>query len=160
MTPARCERSREAVSLRLDGLLSAFEQALLGRHLDTCAECCAFAEAAEAQTTILRLAPLEAMAVPVELPRPVIRAAGGRVIGVLAAAAAAGIAALASFGPGSHSTSVDAARAQAASGPMLVVVARAPSPSEKDIEVPRLRVQPASVVDKPIHGFFDEPAQA
>ena len=59
VTPARCERSRQAISLRLDGMLSAFESALLDRHLRGCPSCRSFAIDAEEQTRLLRSALLE-----------------------------------------------------------------------------------------------------
>jgi predicted anti-sigma-YlaC factor YlaD len=55
----RCRQAREWASLRLDGELSELERLLLRRHLGRCAECRAFAEAAEAVTRAIRQAPAE-----------------------------------------------------------------------------------------------------
>ena len=68
MTSARCERSREAISLRLDGMLSAFESALLDRHLRGCAACRSFAVNADEQTRLLRNAVLEQPGRSVTIP--------------------------------------------------------------------------------------------
>jgi anti-sigma factor RsiW len=90
--PARCERSRQSISLRLDGQLSMFEGALLDRHLRGCSSCRAFAQGLTAQTSLLRGALLEQLESPVDVPegrrRPV-RAAAVTVLGAFAAAAAA-----------------------------------------------------------------------
>jgi predicted anti-sigma-YlaC factor YlaD len=64
----QCERARECASLRLDGELSEFEQALLVAHLGRCAACRAFAAELDAVTTRLRNAPLESLEQPVALP--------------------------------------------------------------------------------------------
>jgi len=160
VTPARCERSREWISLRLDGLLSAFEEALLDRHLAGCASCNAFATAATAQTRLLRAAELEELPVPIVLPRtaphPLRRSASG-----LAAAALAAVAAALTVGGGgvvgSQQHSAAAERTAAASGPMIVVVAAQSGPAPTSVEVPRLRVQSVSVADLPVHGKFSDP---
>lgn len=65
MRPLHCERSRQWISLSLDGMLSSFESALLARHLRRCADCRAFQAAARAQVAMLRAAPLELPARPV-----------------------------------------------------------------------------------------------
>ena len=64
----QCERARECASLRLDGELSEFEQALLVAHLGRCEPCRSFAAELDAFTTRLRSAPLERIAQPVTLP--------------------------------------------------------------------------------------------
>jgi anti-sigma factor RsiW len=64
----QCERARECASLRLDGELSEFEQALLGAHLARCEPCRSFAAELDAFTTRLRNAPLETLEQPVALP--------------------------------------------------------------------------------------------
>ena len=101
--PARCDRSREAISLRLDGVLSLFESALLDRHLRRCADCRAFAAGAAAQTQLLRTAELEQPLRPVALPagrrRPVRRVAAGALTAVASVAAAAAM----TLSPGGHS---------------------------------------------------------
>jgi anti-sigma factor RsiW len=64
----QCERARECASLRLDGELSEFEQALLTAHLARCEPCRAFAAELDAITMGLRSAPLERLEQPVVLP--------------------------------------------------------------------------------------------
>ena len=64
----QCERARECASLRLDGELSEFEQAILGAHLARCEPCRSFAAELDAVTTRLRNAPLEPLEQPVTLP--------------------------------------------------------------------------------------------
>jgi anti-sigma factor RsiW len=64
----QCERARECASLRLDGELSEFEQALLDAHLARCEPCGAFAAELDAVTARLRTAPLVALEQPVTLP--------------------------------------------------------------------------------------------
>lgn len=156
VTPARCERSRAWISLRLDGMLSSMEDALLERHLRGCASCSDFAASAGAQTQLLRSAALEEMQRTVLVPRNRTRAVRRGAAGMLAGAAAAVVAALTFAGPVSHSPWGESATAAAA--PMLVVVAAHPSPASRTVEVPRVIVQPASVVDGPVHGRFNQPA--
>jgi anti-sigma factor RsiW len=64
----QCERARECASLRLDGELSEFEQALLQAHLGRCEACRSFAAELEGVTTRMRNAPLETLEQPVVLP--------------------------------------------------------------------------------------------
>ncbi len=64
----QCERARECASLRLDGELSEFEQALLGAHLARCEPCSSYAAELDAITSRLRSAPFERLAQPVTLP--------------------------------------------------------------------------------------------
>jgi predicted anti-sigma-YlaC factor YlaD len=64
----QCERARECASLRLDGELSEFEQALLTAHLVRCEPCRGFAAELDAVTARLRSAPLEPLEQPVVLP--------------------------------------------------------------------------------------------
>jgi predicted anti-sigma-YlaC factor YlaD len=64
----QCERARECASLRLDGELSEFEQALLGAHLERCEPCRSFAAELGAFTLRLRSAPLAPLGQPVTLP--------------------------------------------------------------------------------------------
>jgi predicted anti-sigma-YlaC factor YlaD len=86
-------------------MLSSFEGAMLARHLRRCADCRAFAAAAEAQTSLLRAASLEVPApveVRVRVRRPVRHV--GRVAVPAAAAVAAVAAAFALVSPGGHAT--------------------------------------------------------
>lgn len=92
----RCERARQWASLRLDGELSSFEEALLDAHLDGCHDCREFAGDVSAISAELRSAPPELLTQPVVLPSR--RPAFLRPLRVSAAAAAvvavAGMAAL------------------------------------------------------------------
>jgi predicted anti-sigma-YlaC factor YlaD len=159
--PARCDRSREAISLRLDGTLSTFEAVLLERHLRRCADCSHFAGDVAAQTVLLRAAELEEPArhvlLPVARKRPLRRAAGG----VLTVAAAVAAAAVFTVTPNGHraETSASSATSQAETGQrVLVTVAAHPAPGMNET-VPRLTMQPASVVDGPVHGLFSTPVR-
>jgi anti-sigma factor RsiW len=64
----QCERARECASLRLDGELSEFEQALLHAHLARCELCRSFADELEAMTNHMRSTPLARLEQPVALP--------------------------------------------------------------------------------------------
>jgi anti-sigma factor RsiW len=64
----QCERARECASLRLDGELSEFEQALLVAHLARCEPCRSFASELEAATNHMRTTPFERLDRPVTLP--------------------------------------------------------------------------------------------
>lgn len=161
MRPARCDRSREAISLRLDGTLSTFEAVLLERHLRRCGDCAAFAHAVTAQTSLLRAAELEEpsrhVVVPAGRKSPLRRAAGG------ALTVAATLAAVAVFtatpGGGDTQTSATSTTPQLRTGaPVLVTVAAYPSPGMKET-VPRLELQPATFADGPVHGLFSTPVR-
>ena len=138
-------------------MLSMFESALLERHLRGCESCRAFAVSAEAQVSLLRSAPLERLERPVELPAPA-RRIGRGAVGTLAAtltAAAAAVAVVFFSGGPANGPALTAARG----APVLISYAARPSiSSTAQVEVPRLRLQPASIADGPVHGLFDEPA--
>jgi predicted anti-sigma-YlaC factor YlaD len=159
--PARCDRSREAISLRLDGVLSLFESALLDRHLRRCVDCSAFAAGAAAQTQLLRTAELEQPLRPVAIPtgrrRPMRRVATG----ALTAAASVAAAAAMTLSPGGHQgqrSSVATPSTVETGAPVLVVVAANPTLGVRET-VPRLTMQPASVADGPVHGYFNTPVR-
>ena len=160
MRPARCDRSREAISLRLDGVLSLFESALLDRHLRRCADCRDFAAGAAALTQLLRSAELEQPRRPVAIPtgrrRPVRRIAAGAVTAAASVAAAAAV----TLAPGSPQSQISASGTPIAEtgAPVLVVVAAKPSVGA-DETVPRLQMQPANVADGPVHGLFNTPVR-
>ena len=140
-------------------MLSSFEGRLLDRHLRGCASCRAFADSAAALTGLMRSASLEEPSRRVELPAAPARRVPRRAAGAFATMGIAAVAAFALFVPSSQNGSnVAAARAKAASGPMIVAVPGQPNPAEANIEVPRLTVRPVSVADEPIHGRYDEPA--
>jgi predicted anti-sigma-YlaC factor YlaD len=68
--PGPCDRAREWSSLRLDGELSELEEALLDKHLDSCAPCAAFDAGLRTTTDAVRTAPAARPSVPFELPAP------------------------------------------------------------------------------------------
>ena len=160
MRPARCDRSREAISLRLDGVLSLFESALLDRHLRGCADCRDFAAGAAAQTQLLRAAELEQPLRPVVIAagrRQVRRVAAGALTAVASVAAAAAVT-LSPSGPSNSGSALSAAPPVETGAPVLVVVAANPSIGANET-VPRLTMQPASVADGPVHGLFNTPVR-
>jgi len=63
-----CHRTRERISLNLDGELSPHESVLLERHLRYCSDCALFADDVRHQTGLLRAAPLE-QPPPFAIPR-------------------------------------------------------------------------------------------
>src|SRR3954468_15883327 len=157
--PARCDRSRESISLRLDGMLSTFEGALLDRHLRRCADCRSFAAAATSQTRLLRDAPLEQPLRPVELPVRTASPFRRGSVGALSAVVAAAAAALVVLSPatdkqGGAQLGATAARA---TGRTVLVVYPAKLQANTRVDMPRLRVQPASIADGPVHGYFSIP---
>jgi hypothetical protein len=91
-----CERSREWISLRLDGELSELAEKMLESHLARCVGCRAFESDAVATTRLVRTAPLELPEQPVALPRGR-RLASVRPVGAVAATAAAVALGLAAF---------------------------------------------------------------
>ena len=64
-----CERSREWISLRLDGELSELAEKMLESHLARCAGCREFQSSAAAATGLVRTTPLELPEQPIALPR-------------------------------------------------------------------------------------------
>jgi predicted anti-sigma-YlaC factor YlaD len=156
--PARCDRSREAISLRLDGAVSLFESALLDRHLRRCADCREFAADAAGLTQLLRAAELEQPLRPVVVPAGRRRGVRRVAAGALTAAASIAAAAAMTLSSGNEVTKgVASATPQFETGaPVPVVVAAHPTPSDRDT-VPRLTMQPASVADGPVHGLFNTP---
>jgi predicted anti-sigma-YlaC factor YlaD len=59
MGRTECHKTRERISLDLDGELSPHETVLLDRHLSHCVECVRFADDVRHQTGLLRTATLE-----------------------------------------------------------------------------------------------------
>jgi len=158
--PARCDRSREAISLRLDGVLSLFESALLERHLRRCADCRDFAAGAAAQTQLLRSAVLEQPLRPVAIPagrRQVRRVAAGALTAAASVAAAAAVT-LSPGGTKSSGAELSASSSVQTGAPVMVVVAAKASLGANET-VPRLQMQPASVADGPVHGLFSTPVR-
>jgi anti-sigma factor RsiW len=66
---AVCDRTREQVSLSLDGELSQLERRLLAAHLARCTACSAYAADVTSFTQDMRTAPLERMRQPVVVRR-------------------------------------------------------------------------------------------
>jgi anti-sigma factor RsiW len=91
-----CERSREWISLRLDGELSELAEKMLESHLARCAGCRAFESDVTATTGLVRATPLVRLERPLALPRGR-RLAFARPAGAVAATAAAVALGLAAF---------------------------------------------------------------
>src|SRR5919201_7303 len=89
-----CARSREWISLRLDGELSDFEAVLLDAHLASCEECRAFSADAGELTAELRAAPVELPERAIVLPRRRSVSTGGLRVAATAAVAAVAFAAV------------------------------------------------------------------
>src|SRR3712207_5392216 len=87
----RCIRAREQLSLRLDGVLSEFENELLNAHLAPCDDCRQFEREIAEGTEWQPAEPLEPLARDVALP---LRRGRGVLRGVQAVAAAAAVAAV------------------------------------------------------------------
>jgi predicted anti-sigma-YlaC factor YlaD len=64
-----CERSREWISLRLDGELSELAEKMLESHLTRCARCRTFESEVGVASRLVRTAPLERPEHPIALPR-------------------------------------------------------------------------------------------
>jgi predicted anti-sigma-YlaC factor YlaD len=91
---SQCERSRELVSLALDGELSELEHRLLAAHIGGCADCARYAQTVRGATALLRAAPAEQPIALVYVARP--QRSRVRVLHVAAAAVA--VAAAVGFG--------------------------------------------------------------
>jgi len=101
-----CHKTRERISLELDGELSLYESVLLDRHLSDCSACALVADDVRRHTRLLRTAPLE-QPPPIALPhRASARRFSVRVGATVASTAAAALVAVSviSYGktPGSH----------------------------------------------------------
>lgn len=94
LRPGDCERARHALSVALDRELPQLERAFLASHVDRCATCRSFAAEIAVVTSELRAAPLQRLAVPVQLPAARRFGLGWRAAGRLASATgvAAGVA--------------------------------------------------------------------
>jgi predicted anti-sigma-YlaC factor YlaD len=141
-------------------MLSTFEAALLERHLRRCASCRAFAASAETQAQLLRGAALEQLSRPVLIPtrgRPAV-ARRGSLLGVAGGIAAAAAAAIFVLGPGTSGNRTGTPTRSAVRGgsTMLAVFSAQPTAS-KSIDIPRLRVEPATAADGPVHGLYGVP---
>jgi predicted anti-sigma-YlaC factor YlaD len=140
-------------------MLSTFESALLDRHLRGCPDCSSFAVDAQEQTRLLRSALLEQPTRPVLVPSESERGGPRRVAGVLSACLVAAAAAAVLVWPGARIGS--SGQTEGFSGrvgaPVLVTYTADPSTANSSIEVPRLKLQPASIADGPVHGYFSTP---
>jgi hypothetical protein len=132
-------------------MLSAFESALLDRHLRGCAACRAFAVSAEAQTRLLRGALLERPTRAVSIPAAPAGTIPRSIAGALSACLVAVAAAAVFVWPAAHS-GPPTLRAERGA-PVMVVFPAEPS-RNANVEVPRLKLQPASIADGPVHGYF------
>jgi predicted anti-sigma-YlaC factor YlaD len=118
-----CHRTRERISLDLDGELSLHESALLERHLSYCSECALFAADVRHQTGLLRAAPLE-QPPPFAIPKwATARRFSARVGAAVASTAAAALVAVSVMSYGKPTASPRAAATEF--HPSGVVVARA-----------------------------------
>src|SRR5436853_6675569 len=84
----QCRRTRELVSLRLDGELTQLDAVRLEAHLGECAACRADEAELTSFTVALRAAPLEALERPISLPQRVRWSLGPLQVGAAAAAVA------------------------------------------------------------------------
>jgi len=103
VTAELCDRTRNQVSLDLDGELSMLEQVMVSRHLECCPSCRSFSDDVARFTKSLRDAPLERPGRLVFVPR--VRRSlvhDGRTVTVRAGATAAGIAAVVMLAFGSN----------------------------------------------------------
>jgi anti-sigma factor RsiW len=91
-----CDRVRAQISLGLDGELSQLESAMVGSHLERCAECQAYEAEVTAFTQALRSSPLEPIDRTIVVRRP--RRPALRARAQVAAAAALALASLAGAG--------------------------------------------------------------
>jgi predicted anti-sigma-YlaC factor YlaD len=140
-------------------MLSSFESALLDRHLRKCPSCRAFAEGTAAQTELLRGIRLEPLPHPIELPergRSRVRAfaSAGAAVAVAAAVAVSTV----TLGNGRSVSTASHRVDKAPAGKQIVVYAAHPGAANTTVEVPRLRVEPASYADGPVHGMYSVPA--
>lgn len=111
------------------------------------------------QTQLLRGALLERPLHPIALPSRPRRAVRRNTAGALGACLAAAAAALLVLTPATQPVSSalqGTARQSATVAPALVVFAANPTPAS-NIEVPRLKVEPATVLDGPARGRFSLP---
>jgi len=153
--PARCERARQWASLEVDDALSPFEGVILARHLRSCGQCRAFADAVATQTRALRAARLEEptrLIIPQRAPSR--RRSARLAVGALVMAASAAAAVV--LGSQANPASQSARRVE--SGPMFVVVAATPRPGDGDLTVPRLKARSVTADDGPVHGYLSTPA--
>lgn len=158
--PGRCARAQEWGSLRLDGNLSPFESALLRRHLAGCDTCRAFVVSIERQTALLRAAPLEEPTTHIAFPAPSHARRRGRRIIAGAAATFAAAAAAASLVIGTSAQQTGASTAlgtRSTTGGEFIVVTAQLNPAVR-LDVPRLKMEPASYHDGPVRGLFGVPA--
>lgn len=136
-------------------MLSSFESALLDRHLRKCPSCRAFAEGTAAQTELLRGIQLEPLPHPIELPerRSRLRAFGSAGAALAVAAAVA----VSTFTLGNNRAVSSSHRVMTAPAGKQIVVYSAQPSANSALDVPRLRMEPASYADGPVHGLYSIP---
>jgi predicted anti-sigma-YlaC factor YlaD len=131
--PRSCERAREWASLRMDGELSEFEQALLAAHLEGCAHCADFVRGVDAVTLNLRKAE------PTRLREPIALPLRRRTFGVRATSAAAAAAAVAAaIGLGTLIGSLGGTQPVVGSGLARASVSSQPQGEQALIQGPKL----------------------
>ena len=133
-----CDRTREWLTLHLDGELSDFEATLMHAHLGRCAACRHFGAEIAGITGHLRSAPLEPLTEPVTLPARRRLLPTRQLQAVAAAALLVGVAGIGSLygalqGPAAGTTPVPVAH-----GPM-VGGAGGSDPLLRDLRVASLR---------------------
>jgi hypothetical protein len=140
-------------------MLSAFESALLDRHLCGCPDCRSFAVDAEEQTRLLRSALLEQPTRPVLVPSESARGGPRRAVGAVSACLVAAAAAAVLVWPGARtgSSGQTVAFSGRVGAPVLIVQPAEPLSGRATIEVPRVQLRPASIADGPVHGYFSTP---
>ena len=139
-------------------MLSAFESALLDRHLGDCPSCQSFAIDADEQTRLLRSALLVQPTRPVRVSTTPARGVPRRAAGVMSACLVVAAAAAVFVWPGARTGNSGRAAGSGRVGAPAVVVSPAhPSAANTSVEVPRLHMRPASIADGPVHGYFSTP---
>ncbi len=139
-------------------MLSAFESALLDRHLRGCPSCRSFAVDADEQTRLLRSALLVQPTRPVRVSTEPARGVPRRAAGVLSACLVVAAAAAVFVWPGAHTG--NSGRVLGFSGRVgapVLIVSPAQLSANTSVEVPRLCMRPASIADGPVHGYFSTP---
>lgn len=141
-----CERSRESLSLRLDGELSEFESVLLHAHLARCETCSAFGADLAGFTGMLRSAPLVEPERQAQLPRHRhLPMRGLRVVAATAVAAAAAAIGIGNLGGSTAPVPVsapDLGPAPAVPSNRDLVAARNVRRSQNESNVPLLWLPP------------------
>jgi hypothetical protein len=152
----RCQRSREAISLDLDGMLSRFESLVLERHVRRCTGCAGFAATVRAQTELLRSAPLaEPRHVGLAIATRPFRSRRRPALPVAVALIAAAVLVLA---PGAAKRSESTTASATGDHTLLGVVPGQPT-SDPSWDMSRLRVVSPGLADGAVHGLYGLPVE-